>query len=67
MSEDVPHQEPWEQGWEGHELAQLRRLARLSLVEKLDWLEEAHRLARHLQAARTVANRKAGSEPETSA
>jgi hypothetical protein len=38
----------WERGWAGHELAQLRRMARLPLSEKLAWLEEAHRLAERL-------------------
>ncbi len=41
----------WEQGWDGHERAQRARLARLSLDEKLDWLEEAHRLLLRLRAA----------------
>ena len=41
----------WEAGWEGHELAQRRRLARLTLAEKLDWLEEAQRLLNRLRAA----------------
>jgi hypothetical protein len=40
----------WERGWEGHQRAQARRLASLSLSEKLDWLESAQELARHLQA-----------------
>ena len=39
----------WDAGWEGHEIAQRKRLARLSLIEKLEWLESAHRLARHLR------------------
>ena len=39
----------WERGWDGHEAEQLERLARLPLADKLQWLEEAHRLARHLQ------------------
>lgn len=42
----------WERGWEGHERAQRRRLAQLSMIEKLAWLEEAHRVVRHLGAAR---------------
>jgi hypothetical protein len=42
----------WERGWDGHELAQMRRLARLPLSEKLQWLEEAHRLAEHLRQQR---------------
>ena len=41
----------WERGWDGHRQAQLRRLAQLSLGEKLQWLEEAQqlvwRLSRH--------------------
>jgi hypothetical protein len=45
-----PAQQPeWEPGWDGHERAQRRRLAQLSLSEKLKWLEEAHDLVRRLQ------------------
>jgi len=40
----------WEEGWSGHEQAQLHRLAKLPLAEKLRWLEEAHDLVRHLSA-----------------
>ena len=39
----------WERGWDGHERAQRERLARLTLEQKLDWLEEAHRFAMNLQ------------------
>ncbi len=39
----------WEKGWEGHQGAQRRRLARLPLSEKLAWLEQAHAVVRHLQ------------------
>ncbi len=35
----------WDRGWEEHRTRQLRRLARLSMSEKLDWLEEAQQLA----------------------
>jgi hypothetical protein len=42
--QDLDLQRHWERGWAGHELAQMRRLARLPLSEKLAWLEEAHRL-----------------------
>ena len=41
----------WEHGWEDHEQKQLERLAKLSFAEKLDWLEEAHRLVLQIQAA----------------
>lgn len=39
----------WEEGWEGHELAQARRMAQWSLAQKLEWLEEAHHLVEQLQ------------------
>ena len=41
-SEEESHE--WEQGWEGHKTAQLRRLAALSFPEKLQWLDDAHEL-----------------------
>jgi len=44
----------WERGWEEHQTMQLKRMARLSLPEKIAWLEEAHRLVLHLKAAHTV-------------
>lgn len=34
----------WEKGWEGHEQAQLLRMAGLSFEEKIRWLEEAQEL-----------------------
>jgi hypothetical protein len=40
---------PPSDGWERHELEQMRRLARLSFVEKLDWLEQAQRVAEQLR------------------
>lgn len=46
---DTPAEHLWERGWEGHERAQRRRMARLPLWEKLAWLEEAERLVRHLR------------------
>jgi hypothetical protein len=42
----------WPARWDGHERAQLRRLSRLPLAEKLRWLEEADELVRHLRQAR---------------
>ena len=49
----------WESGWEGHSLAQRRRLARLTLIEKLEWLESAHRMALRL-GAKTPPERSPG-------
>ena len=42
------HEQVWERGWQDHSRRQLERLARLPLSEKLAWLEEAHRLIRHI-------------------
>lgn len=35
--------------WESHKQAQLRRMAKLPLADKLQWLEEAHLMVLHLQ------------------
>lgn len=45
----------WEEGWEGHEVAQLVRMARLALPQKLAWLEQAQQLVKQLTAARDQA------------
>lgn len=44
----------WESGWDGHELAQLRRMAGLTLIEKLAWLEEAQRMSLSLAPGQAV-------------
>lgn len=49
MPDDPRDAREWERGWEGHELAQRRRMARLTLAEKLEWLESAQRLVLHLR------------------
>jgi len=48
--------EDW--GWQAARDAQRRRLARLSLREKLSWLEEAQRLVDHLRS------QLSGSDPQ---
>ena len=53
MTETDPLDERvWELGWEHHSRLQRRRLARLSLAEKLAWLEDAHRLVQQLARTR---------------
>ena len=64
MVEPDPRDERvWERGWDGHELAQRRRMARLSLEEKLEWLESAQRLVFHLRRGGRQAG---GAEPADS-
>ena len=64
MSEpNEPEEQSWELGWDGHALAQRRRLARLPLAEKLQWLEEAGRLVEQL--ARSA--RERGIAPQADA
>ncbi|MFC1868092.1 hypothetical protein ACFL0H_08180 [Thermodesulfobacteriota bacterium] len=49
MSEDYKKSERlWELGWDGHEKAQLLRMSRLSLREKIKWLEEAQEVFENL-------------------
>jgi hypothetical protein len=50
----------WEVGFEGHERAQLRRMAAMTFRQKLEWLEEAHRLVLKLEAAREKPERPPG-------
>jgi hypothetical protein len=54
----VEEERVWESGWEGHSAPQQRRLASLTLREKIDWLESAQRLVEHL--ARDRARRATG-------
>lgn len=53
----------WESGWEGHDLAQRKRLAALSLIEKLAWLEEAQRVAARLLLRNTSGAKHVGLTP----
>lgn len=46
---DPRHERVWERGWEGHAVAQARRMAALTIAEKLDWLEQAHALVLQLR------------------
>ena len=50
MTQD--EQTAWETGWDDHEVRQLRRLAGLTLVQKLEWLEQADAVVRHLSESR---------------
>ena len=57
MSDQDPQDERlWEVGWEGHSKAQRRRLASLTLIEKIRWLEEAQKLAEQLKRSRESGN-----------
>jgi uncharacterized protein YciW len=47
-------EQTWERGWDDHALQQLRRLARLSLAQKIAWLEQAQRVAQHLTAQKAA-------------
>lgn len=45
---DRPSEQLWEKGWDGHEKAQLKRMAELPLREKIKWLEEAQEMLEHI-------------------
>lgn len=64
MSGDSPEERVWDRGWDGHALAQLRRLARLPLPDKLDWLESAQRVVAHLAGARRDRPEPGGGEAD---
>lgn len=44
----VQGDEGWDRGWEAHERRQQRRLSKLSLPEKVQWLEEIQEMVDHL-------------------
>lgn len=46
----------WETGWQGHERAQLRRMARWPLWEKIRWLEQAAELVNSLERLKKRSN-----------
>ena len=58
----------WERGWDGHAEAQRSRLARLTLPEKLQWLEQAQQVINHLhgQSPDGTPDRLGGGRPATS-
>ncbi len=41
-----------ESGWEGHEAAQLRRMARLTLEQKSRWLQSAQEMVKKMELSR---------------
>lgn len=47
----------WECGWESHRKAQAARLASLPFPQKLEWLEQAHRLVLQLARSRAESRR----------
>jgi len=52
MQRHLLEERAWDVGWEGHELAQLRRRAALPLAQKIQWLEDAQRMANYFEAHR---------------
>ena len=51
LNREVLEELRWEHGWAEHETLQRQRLSHLTLSEKLTWLEQAQRMARHLQSS----------------
>ncbi|HMD53111.1 MAG TPA: hypothetical protein VKJ65_00985 [Phycisphaerae bacterium] len=49
---DILNERIWEVGREGHENAQRKRMAALTLEQKIHWLEDAQKLTLHLQKSR---------------
>ena len=64
MAEPDPRDpQGWEAGWQGHADGQRARIARLSLAEKLRWLEEAQFLLSHLRRGPMPRGGNRGSRP----
>jgi hypothetical protein len=52
INKELLEKHSWESGWAEHEAQQRLRQSQLSLAEKLLWLEQAQRMAIHLQKSR---------------
>ena len=52
----TPSDTGWDRGWTGHERAQRRRRARLTMAEKLRWLEESQQVVESLTRSRQGRN-----------
>jgi hypothetical protein len=63
MSADYDDRPCWESGWRGHEAAQRRRMMRIPLWARIEWLEEAQRLVEHLAEERRRRPRPVSNEP----
>jgi hypothetical protein len=61
----TPDEHLWERGWDGHSFAQRRRLARLTLREKIEWLEQAQRVVDHLSRDRARRGEDRPAPPES--
>jgi|CXWL01.1.fsa_nt_gi hypothetical protein len=58
----------WDCGWDEHKLRQLQRMARMPLVKKIEWLEQAHHVVIALtksRAAREQAKRDENNQSPT--
>ena len=64
--EDSGSDDGWDRGWEEHRLRQMRRMAKLPLSEKLRWLEEAQRVAEHLNRGKPTISASGVLKPPTS-
>ncbi len=53
----------WDRGWSEHKIRQLVRLARLPFSDKLDWLEDAHKLAEAIHPSRRTTPRDIQTSP----
>lgn len=62
---DRANESGWDASWEGHSLAQLQRLSKLTLIEKLEWLEQAQRTVEAMKRTGTGEVRDGG--PDVSA
>ncbi len=58
INKNISGKQIWEKGWDGHEKAQLKRMARLSFQEKIMWLEEAQEVLNSLTRKETKRAKK---------
>lgn len=56
----------WDRGWDEHKRQQLKRQAKLTLAQKLQWLEEMQELASKLAEGSRIASKEKPTPPSAS-
>jgi hypothetical protein len=56
----------WEAGFEGHEIAQRRRMAELAFEEKLEWLDQPQRIVDAMKGNKGFVESRLPRDPKKS-
>ena len=60
-SNTEPQDSGWDRGWEEHRRRQLIRMSKLTLAQKIQWLEDMQAIFEQLTVSRTQSPKATGS------